>query len=243
MRIRLEEQLQQLNLEMIKMGVLCEDAINNSIDILFDAGSDAEKKKRKYKEVRRADSEIDHKERELEALCMKILLRQQPVASDLRIVSSVLKMISDFERIGDQASDIAELAQYIIKSDLPEKIKIKDMASETATMVTDCIDAFVNKDLEGCRNIYKHDDVVDSMFTEIKDEIIRLVQSDNVDGELCIDLLMTAKYLERIADHAVNIAEWVAYSITGTHGAEPLRRWRRFQRERKGRRNDLLSGR
>ena len=223
MRIRLEEQLQQLNLEMIKMGVLCEDAINNSIDILFDAGSDAEKKKRKYKEVRRADSEIDHKERELEALCMKILMRQQPVASDLRIVSSVLKMISDFERIGDQASDIAELAQYIIKSDLPEKIKIKDMASETATMVTDCIDAFVNKDLEGCRNIYKHDDVVDSMFTEIKDEIIRLVQSDNVDGELCIDLLMTAKYLERIADHAVNIAEWVEYSITGTHGAEPVR--------------------
>ena len=223
MRIRLEEQLQQLNLEMIKMGVLCEDAINNSIDILFDAGSDAEKRKRKYKEVRRADSEIDHKERELEALCMKILLRQQPVASDLRIVSSVLKMISDFERIGDQASDIAELAQYIIKSDLPEKIKIKDMASETATMVTDCIDAFVNKDLEGCRNIYKHDDVVDSMFTEIKDEIIRLVQSDNVDGELCIDLLMTAKYLERIADHAVNIAEWVEYSITGTHGAEPVR--------------------
>ena len=222
MRIRLEEQLQQLNLEMIKMGVLCEDAINNSIDILFDAGSDAEKKKRKYKEVRRADSEIDHKERELEALCMKILLRQQPVASDLRIVSSVLKMISDFERIGDQASDIAELAQYIIKSDLPEKIKIKDMASETATMVTDCIDAFVNKDLEGCRNIYKHDDVVDSMFTEIKDEIIRLVQSDNVDGELCIDLLMTAKYLERIADHAVNIAEWVEYSITGTHGVEPV---------------------
>lgn len=223
MRIRLEEQLQQLNLEMIKMGVLCEDAINNSIDILFDAGSDAEKKKRKYKEVRRADSEINHKERELEALCMKILLRQQPVASDLRIVSSVLKMISDFERIGDQASDIAELAQYIIKSDLPEKIKIKDMASETATMVTDCIDAFVNKDLEGCRNIYKHDDVVDSMFTEIKDEIIRLVQSDNVDGELCIDLLMTAKYLERIADHAVNIAEWVEYSITGTHGVEPVR--------------------
>ena len=223
MRIRLEEQLQQLNLEMIKMGVLCEDAINNSIDILFDAGSDAEKKKRKYNEGRTPDSEIDHKERELEALCMKILLRQQPVASDLRIVSSVLKMSSDFERIGDQASDIAELAQYIIKSDLPEKIKIKDMASETATMVTDCIDAFVNKDLEGCRNIYKHDDVVDSMFTEIKDEIIRLVQSDNVDGELCIDLLMTAKYLERIADHAVNIAEWVEYSITGTHGVEPVR--------------------
>ena len=220
MRIRLEEQLQQLNLEMIKMGVLCEDAINNSIDILFDAGSDAEKKKRKYTEARTPDSEIDHKERELEALCMKILLRQQPVASDLRIVSSVLKMISDFERIGDQASDIAELAQYIIKSDLPEKIKIKDMASETATMVTDCIDAFVNKDLEGCRNIYKHDDVVDSMFTEIKDEIIRLVQSDNVDGELCIDLLMTAKYLERIADHAVNIAEWVIFSVTGKHVSE-----------------------
>ena len=146
MRIRLEEQLQQLNLEMIKLGVLCEDAINNSIDVLFDTDGDKEQKRRKYKNVRRADDEIDHKEREIETLCMKILLRQQPVASDLRIVSSVLKMISDFERIGDQASDIAELAQYITKIDLPKKIKIKEMAYEASSMVTDCIDAFVNKD-------------------------------------------------------------------------------------------------
>ena len=220
MRIRLEEQLQQLNLEMIKMGVLCEEAIQSSIEVLFDSGSDSDKMKRMYEKVRTADDEIDHKERELESLCMKILLRQQPVASDLRVVSSVLKMISDFERIGDQASDIAELAQYIIHTDLTQKIKIRDMATESAAMVTDCIDAFVNKDIEGCRKVYAHDDIVDSMFNEVKEEIIGLIQSGDSDGEACIDLLMTAKYLERIADHAVNVAGWVEYSIRGVHGDE-----------------------
>ncbi len=220
MRMHLEEQLQQLNLEMIKMGVLCEEAIQSSIEALFGSGDDAEEMKRMCEKVRTADDEIDHKERELESLCMKILLRQQPVASDLRIVSSVLKMISDLERIGDQASDIAELAQYIVHTDLAQKIKIRDMASESAAMVTDCIDAFVNKDIEGCRKVYVHDDIVDAMFTEVKDEIIALIQSDNSDGEACIDLLMTAKYLERIADHAVNVAGWVEYSITGLHGDE-----------------------
>ena len=220
MRMHLEEQLQQLNLEMIKMGVLCEEAIQSSIEALFGSGDDAEEMKRMCEKVRTADDEIDHKERELESLCMKILLRQQPVASDLRIVSSVLKMISDLERIGDQASDIAELAQYIVHTDLAQKIKIRDMASESAAMVTDCIDAFVSKDIEGCRKVYVHDDIVDAMFTEVKDEIIALIQSDNSDGEACIDLLMTAKYLERIADHAVNVAGWVEYSITGLHGDE-----------------------
>lgn len=217
MRTRLEEQLKQLDLEIIKMGVLCEDAINYSIDALFDSGGSAEVKKKKYREVRRADDEIDQKERELEALCMKILLRQQPVASDLRMVSSVLKMISDFERIGDQASDIAELAQYITQTDLMRKLKIREMAEETAAMLTDSIDAFVNRDLERCRQVYRHDDIVDAMFDEIKKEIIIMVQEEHVDGEACVDLLMTAKYLERIADHAVNIAEWAEYSITGVH--------------------------
>ena len=220
MRMRLEEQLQQLNLEMIKMGVLCEEAIQSSIEVLFDSGDDTEKMNRICEKVRAVDDEIDHKERELESLCMKILLRQQPVASDLRVVSSVLKMISDFERIGDQSSDIAELAQYIIHTDLTQKIKIRDMASESAAMVTDCIDAFVNKDVEGCRSVYAHDDIVDNMFNEVKSEIINLLQSGDSDGEACIDLLMTAKYLERIADHAVNVAGWVEYSIRGVHGDE-----------------------
>ena len=220
MRIRLEEQLQQLNLELIKMGVLCEDAINGSIEALFDNSGDGNKQKKIFKKIHDADDEIDHKEREIESLCMKILLRQQPVASDLRIVSSVLKMISDFERIGDQASDIAELAQYLSTTNLTQKIKIKEMAAESATMVTDCIDAFVNKDMEVCRKVSEHDDVVDAMFDEIKAEIIDLIQKDNSNGEACLDLLMTAKYLERIADHAVNVAGWVAYSITGTHGVE-----------------------
>ena len=220
MRIRLEEQLQQLNLELIKMGVLCEDAINGSIEALFDKSEDEDKRKKIFQKVDSTEDEIDHKEREIEALCMKILLRQQPVASDLRIVSSVLKMISDFERIGDQASDIAELAQYLSGTDLTQKIKIKEMAAESATMVTDCIDAFVNRDMEVCRNVYEHDDVVDAMFDETKGEIIELIQKNNANGEACLDLLMTAKYLERIADHAVNVAGWVAYSITGTHGVE-----------------------
>ena len=220
MRIRLEEQLQQLNLEMIKMGVLCEEAINRSIEALFEKGGDADKVSRIYDKIRSADDEIDHKEREIESLCMKILLRQQPVASDLRIVSSVLKMISDFERIGDQASDIAELAQYLSGTELTQKSKIREMAAESAVMVTDCIDAFVNKDLDVCRKVFAHDDIVDAMFDEIKEEIIGLIQGGNASGEACIDLLMTAKYLERIADHAVNVAGWVEYSITGTHGAD-----------------------
>ena len=129
-------------------------------------------------------------------------------------------MISDFERIGDQASDIAELAQYLSTTNLTQKIKIKEMAAESATMVTDCIDAFVNKDMEVCRKVTEHDDVVDAMFDEIKAEIIDLIQKDNSNGEACLDLLMTAKYLERIADHAVNVAGWVEYSITGTHGED-----------------------
>ena len=211
MRNKFDLQLEQLHLELIKMGALCEEAISAGVKALLD-GDRAMAEKAMQRE-----RDIDQKERDVESLCMKLLLQQQPVASDLRAISAALKMISDMERIGDQASDIAELAQYITKIDLPKKIKIKEMAYEASSMVTDCIDAFVNKDLEGCRKVEAHDDVVDNMFSDIKNEIIHMVQSENVDGEFCVDLLMTAKYLERIADHAVNVAEWVEYSITGVH--------------------------
>ncbi len=217
MRMRFDEQLQQLNLEMIKLGVLCEDAITNSIEALFLSG-DTEKRQRLTEKVMETEDDIDHKERQLENLCMKLLLRQQPVACDLRIVSSVLKMISDFERIGDQSADIAELARHLADTDLARRVRIRQMASETAKMVTDCVDAFVNKDLDGCRRVYEHDDVVDAMFLEVRTELIDLIKMDSENSGSYLDLLMTAKYLERIADHAVNIAGWVEYSITGVHG-------------------------
>ena len=197
MRNKFDEQLDNLNNELIKMGKLCEQAISGAIKITME--DDHEELKR---EVLETDSEIDKKERDIESICMKLLLRQQPVARDLRVISSALKMISDMERIGDQASDIVELAQYIKKSDV---------------MVTKSIKSFVKKDIEMARNVIVYDDVVDNYFEEIKKELIRIISSGESDGEEFIDILMIAKYLERIGDHATNIAEWVEYSILGYH--------------------------
>ena len=197
MRNKFDEQLDNLNNELIKMGKLCEQAISGAIKITME--DDHEELKR---EVLETDSEIDKKERDIESICMKLLLRQQPVARDLRVISSALKMISDMERIGDQASDIVELAQYIKKSDVKYKTHLSDMA---------------NEDIEMARNVIVYDDVVDNYFEEIKKELIRIISSGESDGEEFIDILMIAKYLERIGDHATNIAEWVEYSILGYH--------------------------
>ena len=163
------------------------------------------------------DSEIDKKERDIESICMKLLLRQQPVARDLRVISSALKMISDMERIGDQASDIVELAQYIKKSDVKYKTHLSDMANEVIKMVTKSNKSIVKKDIEMARNVIVYDDVVDNYFEEIKKELIRIISSGESDGEEFIDILMIVKYLERIGDHATKIAEWVEYSILGYH--------------------------
>ena len=201
MRNKFDEQLDNLNNELIKMGKLCEQAISGAIKITME--DDHEELKR---EVLDTDSEIDKKERDIESICMKLLLRQQPVARDLRVISSALKMISDMERIGDQASDIVELAQYL-----------SDMANEVIKMVTKSIKSFVKKDIEMARNVIVYDDVVDNYFEEIKKELIRIISSGESDGEEFIDILMIAKYLERIGDHATNIAEWVEYSILGYH--------------------------
>jgi phosphate transport system protein len=206
MRNKFDEQLDNLNNELIKMGKLCERAISGAIKITME--DDHEELKR---EVLETDSEIDKKERDIESICMKLLLRQ-PVARDLRVISSALKMISDMERIGDQASDIVELAQYIKKSDVKYKTHLSDMANEVIKMVTKSIKSFVKKDIEMAR-----DDVVDNYFEEIKKELIRIISSGESDGEEFIDILMIAKYLERIGDHATNIAEWVEYSILGYH--------------------------
>lgn len=163
------------------------------------------------------EDEINRKERDIESICMKLLLEQQPVARDLRVISSALKMISDMERIGDQAYDIAEIAKFIKNSNVKSKIHIKDMAAAATKMVTDSVESFVKKDVELARSVMAYDDKVDNLFDCVKDELVQLITEDKANGEFCIDLLMIAKYLERIGDHAVNIAEWVEYSITGTH--------------------------
>ena len=211
MRNKFDSQLEKLNLELITMGALCEDAISASVKAMLD-GDDALCDK-----VFAADAEIDQKERDIEAICMKLLLQQQPVARDLRVISSALKMISDMERIGDQASDIAEITKFIKNSNVKSRVHISDMAAAAIKMVTDSVDSFVKKDLSLARSVMEYDDKVDNLFDCVKDELVRLIAEDRANGEFCIDLLMIAKYLERIGDHAVNIAEWVEYSITGSH--------------------------
>ena len=216
MRIRFEEQLRRLNVELITMGALCEDAISAAIKGLL---ADDEPLLQK---VFAADHDIDRKERDIESLCMRLLLQQQPVARDLRVISSALKMISDMERIGDQAADIAEITKYIQNhrnEHLKSRLHIHAMAAAAVKMVTDSIDSFVKKDLALARSVMAYDDVVDNLFDEVKQELIELIAEKSADGELCVDFLMIAKYLERIGDHAVNIAEWVEYSLTGQHSA------------------------
>ena len=211
MRNKFDQQLEMLHVELIKMGALCEDAVSSAIEALekndivsADSALDT-------------DAEIDQKERDIERMCMKLLLQQQPVATDLRIVSAALKMITDMERVGDQASDIAEISRYIIESGMPINDDIRKMAKEAIKMVTDSVDSFVKKDLELARKVIAYDDVVDEWFAKLKSDVIEMIAKDSTNGEYYIDIIMIAKYLERIGDHATNIAEWVEYSITGVH--------------------------
>ena len=210
MRNRFDEQLEQLNVGLIKMGALCEESIACAVKALFD-----EKTSEMIAKVNDNEEETDHMEHDIEALCMKLLLHQQPVAKDLRCVSSALKMISDMERIGDQSQDIAEIAGFVHSTELAGKVHISDMANEAISMVTMSVDSFVRKDVKLAKAAIEADDKVDARFLEVKRELIELVRRDSGDAEYFMDLLMAAKYLERIADHATNIAEWVVYSITG----------------------------
>lgn len=210
MRNRFDEQLEQLNVELIKMGALCEESIACAVKALFD-----EKTGEMISKVNENEEETDHMEHDIEALCMKLLLHQQPVARDLRSVSSALKMISDMERIGDQSQDIAEIAGFVHSTELTGKVHISDMANEAISMVTMSVDSFVRKDVKLAQQAIAADDTVDQLFLKVKEELIELVRRDSDEAEYFMDLLMAAKYLERIADHATNIAEWVVYSITG----------------------------
>lgn len=211
MRNRFDEQLSQLNTELITMGALCEEAISGAAKYLIDNDSALKEK------VIDTDKQIDRKERDIENLCLRLILHQQPVATDLRLISAALKMISDMERIGDQASDIAEIVKFVNKTNLRENVHIGDMARATIKMVTDSIDSFVKRDMDIAQNVILHDDTVDNLFLKIKGELISAIKDGTGDAEALIDLLMIAKYFERIGDHAENIAEWVIYSITGNH--------------------------
>ena len=215
MRSRFDEQLSILNTEMIRMGALCEEAISLACRALTVGGDSADR-------AIAVDGEIDRKEREIEGLCMKLLLLEHPVARDLRVVSSALKMISDMERIGDQAANIAEISAYISGVDLPEALHIGDMARATVKMVTDSVDSFVRNDRDMARGVMDYDDVVDSLFDKVKNGLVGLIRSGSFDAEAALDLLMIAKYFERIGDHAVNIAEWVEYSITGVRSSSEV---------------------
>ena len=214
MRNRFNKQLHALNNELITMGALCEEAISSAAKLLID--NDVKMKEN----VLDADRQIDQKERDIENLCMKLLMQQQPVASDLRTVSSALKMISDMERIGDQALDISEIAEYACGSGMQSEIHIADMARATIQMVTDSIDSFIKKDTELAHKVILQDNTVDDLFDKMKGELILTTRSSTSNAEALIDLLMIAKYFERIGDHAENIAEWVIYSITGKHAKD-----------------------
>ena len=211
MRTHFDEQLEKLHLELIRMGALCEDAISAAAKALLEQDPDLAAK------AQEAEEEIDRAEGDVERLCMQLLLRQQPVAKDLREVSSALKMISDLERIGDQAADIAELSGYVAGASETGRTHIGEMARATIAMVTDSVDSFVHRDLALARSVFDADDRVDALFADVKREIVRLIGEDSAKAEVALDLLMVAKYFERIGDHATNVAEWVEYSLTGVH--------------------------
>ena len=208
MREIYHEQLRILGEELMQMGALCEEGISAAMKALFNSN---EEMAQRAMEIER---EIDRKERDIEAQSMKLLLCQQPVAGELRTVSSALRLISDMERIGDQASDIAEITVHVTQRD-PEVMELlHQMAGHTVRMVTESVDSFVRRDLNLAREVQAYDDVVDQDFVKVKECLIQNVHSSN---EAFADLLMIAKYLERIGDHATNVAEWVEYSLTGPH--------------------------
>ena len=212
MRNRFDQQLELLNKQLINRGELCEEAIVKATTALKEGSMEQAEK------VRIADEEIDQAETDIDRHCLRLLLQQQPVARDLRQISAALKMITDMERIGDQASDIAEIIITEDKSeaqDIPMIIKMSEAASK---MVRDSVNAYVEKDLDLARKVMENDDVVDELFEEVKTTLINFIaENKGLQGVEAIDLIMVAKYLERIADHATNIAEWVEFSITGIH--------------------------
>ena len=207
---RPDQQLERLPVELIQMGALSEDALSAAAEALLKADAtlaDA---------AEEAERELDRQERAVEDLCLKLLLQQQPVARDLRQISAALKMVTDMERIGDQAADIAEIAVHL-EEYASECGHIREMAENTIHMVTESVDAYVKRDVTLAQSVIAYDDVVDECFDREKRRLMELIARDPEEGGCALDLLMVAKYFERIGDHAANIAEWVIFSVTGVH--------------------------
>lgn len=204
-----QEQLRKLNSELIQMGDLCEEAMSLVMKAL------REKDEEIAVGVHKIENEIDQKERDIEAQCMTLLLRQQPVAGDLREISSALRMIADMERIGDQTADIADITKYVTKSQLEVHPTIFTMGKAVSKMVNDSINAYVRRDEKLARQVIASDDQVDGLFLKVKDELVEAVRKNQDSDGYELDMLMIVKYLERIGDHAVNLGEWVIYSIYG----------------------------
>ena len=217
MRSRFDEQLSQLNADLIDMGTMIEYAIESCAGALMNMDGALAAK------IVDFDHDVDRKERDIESLCLKLILHQQPIARDLRFISAALKMITDMERIGDQAADISGLVIYLADAPYLKKLEhLPQMAEAAIRMVSGSLDAYVNRDLELARRVMDMDDIIDDLFDVIKNELIDLIRKNADNGSQAIDLLMIAKYFERIGDHAQNIAEWVEYAITGKHKGEYL---------------------
>ena len=214
MRNMFDSQLNTLHRKLIEMGSACETAIDLAVRALLEGNADI------AHEAASHDREIDQMERDIEAICLKMLLQQQPVARDLRQISAAMKIITDMERIGDQAEDIGEIVPFLNGRTGTECEDIRLMAETAQQMVRSSIDAYVNQDMALVKKVISMDDIVDDAFDRTKETLIHMISSNREDGQYCLDLLMIAKYLERIGDHATNIAEWVEFSITGQHTKE-----------------------
>ena len=214
MRNQFDRQLNTLNGELIQMGHMVEQAIEHAIEAMVHQEAEKARKNMEF------DSEVDQQEKDIETLCMKLLMKQQPVARDLRIISAALKMISDMERIGDQAADVAELTRYVADTVAQGRLHITKMAKAAVMMVSESVEAFVQGDLDLAHKVVAEDDTVDDLFIQVRGELLQKLKEETGDPEAILDLMMIAKYFERIGDHAVNLAEWVEYSITGQHKSD-----------------------
>ncbi|MCL2048623.1 MAG: phosphate signaling complex protein PhoU [Defluviitaleaceae bacterium] len=213
-RTKYDRQLQNLNDTLIEMAGVVESAINDATRALV------EKDIALAQKVIDHDDDIDSFEKEIEKHCIDIILRQQPVAGDLRLISAILKMITDLERIGDHATDISEMTTFLAKTEYIKKlVHIPEMAQVACTMLKEGIDAFIRRDVELAKKVIADDDKVDEIFIHIKEELIELIKQDVSNANQAMDFMMIAKYYERIGDHATNVAEWAEYAVTGTHEA------------------------
>ena len=208
MRSKFDEQLRLLNQEMMYMGTMIEDSIQKAIEALIAQNAQLAEK------IMNSDSDVDHEQKKIENICFNLLMQQQPVARDLRVISAAMKMVTDMERIGDHAADISEITIMLSKEPYVLNLDdIKKMASETVIMLIRSIEAYVEKDMNKAQEVIRHDDIVDDLFDKNKADIIELIRHEREKGEQAADMLMVAKYIERIGDHATNIAEWVIFAL------------------------------